>query len=145
MKHKHLGAIALSAALLLNAGCGIFGDEADLRDAVHAFFSAAQRGDIEAALDHVAREQPTAQLLARIKGEDEDRYKKTLAALGKKTSEKLRGAQLHIGPITVKGERAIITGLIIRPNTEEIEFTITAAKREGKWLLLTLPETEMLE
>ena len=131
---------ALFAMILVLSGCGLIGDEAAVRGALHNFFGAAQRGEIERAMEWVSPDQPTAKLLARLKRDDREAYDKNLAGLGERMHAQLEGARLHVSSVRIDGERGIIAGMILREGLEEKPFAITTVRREGRWLLESLPE-----
>ena len=143
MRGGHCLAVALVLASCALAGCGMIGDEADVRGTLRAFFDAARQGDVAAALERVAPELATAKLLAGLKESDPAAYEKALEEMGGRLEQALEETQLHIASVTIRGEHATVSGLIIRQGKNEREFAIEAVKREGKWLLATLPVTEL--
>ena len=135
-----LALILIAGAL---SGCGLIGDEVDVRGTLWAFFDAARQGNVAAAIEHVAPEQATAKLLAGLKESDPAGYEKALEEMGGRLREALEGVQLHVASVVVRGKRAILGGLLIREGKNEREFVVEAVKHEGKWLLATLPITEL--
>jgi hypothetical protein len=134
---------AFLIAIIVSSGCGLFGDEAAAGNSLRRFFDHARAGEIESALEWVAPENPTARLLARLRGENEELYASTLRDLKQELTSRLEGAQLHIGAVVVSGGRAAISGLILTCASEEREFDVRALKREGRWMLETLPEISL--
>ncbi|HUX07817.1 MAG TPA: hypothetical protein VMX35_10950 [Acidobacteriota bacterium] len=132
------------ALILILSSCGLIGDEAAARGALHNFFDAAQRGEIERALEWVSPEQPTAKLLGRLKQADSTAYGKTLADLGERMRKGLQGIRLHVSVSTIDGERGVIAGMILRQGVEEKPFAVTTVKHDGRWLLESLPEISLV-
>ena len=133
---RHVLAAAVAAALLLFSCAS--GDEAAARAALREAFRAAQRGDVESALERVAPENQTKAMLHALRDSDEERYRATLAGLGDAMEIRLAGAELFIRSVTLEGGRATMRCLVIRDD-EEWESAAELQRRDGHWLLVSLP------